>query len=58
MVRGKPESALIAEQLIRKIITEQSAIQTFEMMIPQWAIGKIIGEIEHLPVHPPLPPHL
>ncbi|XP_071788327.1 tudor and KH domain-containing protein-like [Asterias amurensis] len=43
VVRGKPESALIAEQLIRKIITEPSAIQTFEMMIPQWAIGKIIG---------------
>ncbi|XP_038078365.1 tudor and KH domain-containing protein-like [Patiria miniata] len=43
VIRGKPDNALQAEQQVRKIIAEPNAIQTLELRIPQYAIGRIIG---------------
>ncbi|XP_022085401.1 tudor and KH domain-containing protein-like [Acanthaster planci] len=43
VIRGKPDNALQAEQRVRKILAEPNAVQTLELKIPQWAIGRIIG---------------
>lgn len=44
VVRGKTEAAQMAENMIRKIITELPVIVTEEMIVPGTCIGRIIGK--------------
>ncbi|XP_072019812.1 tudor and KH domain-containing protein-like [Amphiura filiformis] len=43
IIRGSPENAMMAEQLLNKCISEQPVIDTVEIYLPQRAIGRIIG---------------
>lgn len=44
IIRGTAEAAQYAESLIHEVIVSQPFIETFEMMVPVIAIGRIIGK--------------
>ena len=43
IIRGSPENAMMAEQLLNKCMSEQPVIESVEMYIPQRAVGRVIG---------------
>ena len=44
IIRGTPEAAQYAESLIHELIVNQPLIETFEMLVPSQACGRIIGK--------------
>ena len=45
VIRGTTESAQQAEYHVRRIIAEQPPIVTEEILVPDKAVGRIIGEL-------------
>ena len=43
IIRGKPECIRLAEAMILTIIKNQPIIETYELPVPQRAVGKIMG---------------
>lgn len=43
VIRGKPDDVMLAEALIRNIISSQPVEECFHMYIPDDAVGKLIG---------------
>ena len=44
IIRGKPECIRLAEVMLLTIIKNQPIIETYEMQVPQKAIGRIMGK--------------